>query len=151
VVPPFPAPPTEGRSARLWLGLGAAGLVAALCCGGGVAALVGIAVTTPGAVNEQAHAAVGEYLGALKRADYPAAYGMLCDQIRAQESENEFESRQRSRPPIADYRLGDVDLNKPQVEVPADITYTSGGQVTVTYQLAQDPSTATFEVCGGDE
>jgi hypothetical protein len=150
VVPPFPAPPTEGRSTRVWLGLGAAGLAVALCCGGGIAALVGIVVTTPGAVNEQAHAAVREYLDALKQADYGAAYDALCESERRVESRDSYIRRHRADPRVTGYALGEVDLNRTPVEVPADITYDTGSRTTVTYILSQDPSTATFEVCGID-
>jgi hypothetical protein len=150
VVPPFPAPPVEGRSARLWLGLGAAGLVAALCCGGGIAALVGIVVTTPGAVNEQAHAAVREYLDALKAADYGTAYDKLCAREKRNESRDSFINRHRNDPRVTAYTLHDVDLNQTPIEVPADVSFDTGSRTTVNYVLEQDPSSASFEVCGVD-
>ncbi|WP_306345175.1 Rv0361 family membrane protein [Rhizomonospora bruguierae] len=150
VVPPFPAPPTEGRSTRLWLALGAGALAVLLCCGGGIAALVGLVVTTPGAVNEQAHAAVRKYLGALQQGDYGAAYDQLCARARRVETREHFVERHRNEPRVTAYQLGNVDINRTPIEVPAQVSYDTGSRTTINYVLEQDSRTATLEVCGVD-
>ena len=85
---PDPAWPRPSRrrpprgAARLWLGLGAAGLATLLCCGGGLGAGIGLGVTGAQAVNEQAQAVVGEYLDALRAGRYAEAYEALCPRLR---------------------------------------------------------------------
>ena len=120
VVPPFAAPPTEGRTRRMWYGLGAGAVALVLCCGLGGLALVGVAVTLPEALNEQARAVVSEYLGAVQRQDYGAAYNLLCDAEQA----------------------GNL------LELPARLEYAGAAAEDVRFTLEQDRETATFEVCG---
>ncbi|PZM98172.1 MAG: hypothetical protein DIU79_00805 [Actinobacteria bacterium] len=147
VRPPFAAPPTEGRAARLWLGIGAAGLAALLCCGGGVAAMFGLVITGTKAINEQARVVVGDYLDAVRQEEYDRAYAMLCDSEQQRESPPEFERRMAAAPRIRSYTIHDVTLAH-EIVVPVDVTYDPGGQRTVRVVLEQDKQTGQLEVCG---
>ncbi|MFC0532588.1 Rv0361 family membrane protein [Phytohabitans kaempferiae] len=146
VTPPFAAPPVEGRNARLWLGLGVAGLAVVLCCGAGGAALFGLVVTQTEAFNEQARTVVGDYFDSIAEGKYQDAYNLLCDDVREDESPNEFAARVAAEPRITSYRVGEVSLTR--LTVPADVTYAGGGQDRLEISLAQDSSTGQFEVCG---
>ncbi|SCL42085.1 hypothetical protein GA0074692_6648 [Micromonospora pallida] len=146
VAPPFAAPPTEGRSTRMWLGLGAGGLALLLCCGGGAAAVIGLAVAGTQALDEQGRAVTGDYYGALVDDRYTEAYDLLCRDLRERESRTEFERRVTAEPTIASYRVGDVNLN--DLTVPVDVTLDGGGQEAQLVILAQNSSTGRLEVCG---
>lgn len=147
VVPPFAAPPTEGRTVRLWLGLGVAALAVVLCCGGGSAAIIGLGVTTNQAINEQARKVVNDYLDAVSHRKYDEAYGLLCDDAQRRESPREFQRRVGAEPHIASYRVRDARVAN-EVSVPADVNYDSGSRTTLTFSLAQDRSSGRLEVCG---
>jgi hypothetical protein len=148
VRPPFAAPPIEGRTARLWLGLGVAGLAVVLCCGAGGTAVVGLAITQTQAFNEQAEAVVGGYFDALAEEDYGAAYDLLCDDIQEQASPEQFAAQVAQEPRITSYEVGDVNLT--DLTVPADVTYAGGEQATLEISLDQDQSSCEFEICGID-
>ncbi|MFD0821227.1 hypothetical protein ACFQ0D_23635, partial [Micromonospora zhanjiangensis] len=143
----FAAPPTEGRTARLWIGLGVAGLAVLLCCGGGLAALVGLVVAGNQAVNEQARAVVGSYYEAVKDRKYAKAYGLLCASARNRETPREFERRVAAEPEISSYRIGEPAVAG-QVTVPVDVTYASGRQTRQEVSLDQNTGTGKLEVCG---
>jgi hypothetical protein len=130
----------------MWLGLGAGGLALLLCCGGGTAALVGLAVAGTQALDEQGRAVTGDYYGALVDDRYAEAYDLLCRDLRERESRAEFERRVTAEPAITSYRVGDVDLN--DLTVPVDVTLDGGGQETQRVTLTQSSSTGQFEVCG---
>jgi hypothetical protein len=149
VQPPFAAPPQEGRTTRVWLGLGAAGLAVLLCCGGGLAAFIGLALTGVESVNERAHAAVAKYLQDLGAGKYPDAYKLLCDDIRNQQSLSDFAARMSERPKVTDYVLHRAKIiNNGEIDVPADVTYTDSTSGQVTYRLVTDQDTGEVEVCG---
>jgi hypothetical protein len=146
VTPPFAAPPTEGRTARMWLGLGVAGLAAVLCCGAGGTALVGLVVTQADALTEQAQTIVGDYFDAVAEGEYEDAYKLLCDEAQEDESPAQFTARVSREPRIASYQVGEFQLTSQTV--PADVTYADGGQDRLEITLAQDSGTGQFEVCG---
>jgi len=150
VVPPFPAPPVEGRSARLWWGLGAAGLATLLCCGGGLAAGIGLGVTGARAIDEQAQSAVGEYLDALRSGRYGEAYEALCPRLRERETPRQFASRMAAQPRITEYDLGETQLTA-EIVVPAEVRYAGGEEDSVEFGLEQDTGTGELEVCRIDE
>lgn len=145
VYPPFPAPPVEGRGRRIGLGLGIAAGVVVLVCGGGLAAAVGVVVSGAGAVQEQAHAVVGDYLDALHDGRYDRAYDMLCQQAQRRETPAEFRGRVTAMTPIESYRLG--DLNPVTLALPVEATYENGQTSELQAQLGQDSQTGALEVC----
>lgn len=147
VSPPFPAPPIEGRTTRLWVGIGVAALAVLLCCGGGAAALLGLVVTGTEAVNERARVVVSDYFDAVEQREYDKAYALLCDEIQRRESPPEFVRRVAAEPPISSYTVRDATIAN-EVIVPVDVTYARGGQRTLRVVLAQDTSTGEFEICG---
>jgi hypothetical protein len=151
VVPPFAAPPTEGRGTRLWLGLGAAGLVAVLCCGGGIAAVVGLLLVGTRAINEQARVVVTEYLDAVSDEQWDKAYNLLCNDLQRQENRAAFQRRVEDEPTIESFRVEQADLlgDSGDVIVPVDVTYTTGNRDTLRFTMAQDGSTGQLEVCSG--
>lgn len=146
VVPPFAAPPVEGRSSRLWVGLGVGGAIALLCCGGGVAALIGFGVVSQRAFDEQARTVIGAYLDAVNEGEYGQAYAMLCEQEQDDESRADFERRVAGEPRIASYEVGSLQLDA--ATVPVQVRYADGGAGTLQVTLVQDSGTGQFEVCG---
>ncbi|MEV4344037.1 hypothetical protein AB0J83_06120 [Actinoplanes sp. NPDC049596] len=146
VQPPFPAPPVEGKGRRIGMGLGVAATVLVLVCGGGVAALIGLFSAGSRALQEQAHAVVGDYLTALKTENYSDAYEHLCDRAKRDESESEFRTRVSAGEPIVSWRLGELKLDY-DVSVPVEATYAGGDVQQLTAELDQDTSTGAFEVC----
>jgi hypothetical protein len=148
VQPPFAAAPTEGRTARLWLGLGVAGAALALCCGGGVAAFGALVVTGLQALDEQADRVVGDYFDAVIAEDWERAYGRLCERDRRAESLAAFSDRVAAEPQIASYQLGDLKPTSPDLRLPADLNYVGGGSERVEVPLEQNTTTGDLEVCG---
>ncbi|SNY34863.1 Rv0361 family membrane protein [Paractinoplanes atraurantiacus] len=146
VQPPFPAPPVEGKGRRIGMGLGIAGTVMVLVCGGGVAALIGLVSAGSSALQEQAHAAVDDYLNALKAGNYAAAYDDLCESARRRESQADFRARVSAEEPIVSWRLGEADLTY-DISVPVEATYAGGDVEQLTAELDQSTSTGEFELC----
>jgi hypothetical protein len=146
---PFAAAPVEGRSARVWLGLGLAGAALAVCCGAGVVAFGGLFLTSYQAINEQAHRAVGDYLDAEIAGDLEEAYELRCEEDRRSESLAEFRDRVSSLPRIESYELSDADITPTgNVRVPALVSYENGEQERLLVPLAQNETTGELEVCG---
>lgn len=150
VRPPFAAAPVEGRNVRLWLGLGIAGAVLAVCCGAGIVSLGGLVVVGVEAINEQAQRSVSEYLEAEIEGDWEAAYRQRCEQDRRQESLAEFTRRVSALPRIESYDLGEVDVSGPEVRLPARVEYEDGRSEQLLVPLAQNPQTGMLQVCGLD-
>ncbi|MGC4808526.1 hypothetical protein [Micromonospora sp. DT233] len=146
VAPPFAAPPTEGRSVRLWLGLGVGALAVLLCCGGGGAAMVGLAVSNVEAVQEQGRAVTEDYYQGLAERKYAKAYDALCDDAQRRESRAEFERRVAAEPKIDAYRVGDVNLTT--LTVPVAVTFAGGNRADQEVTLGADEATGAMEVCG---
>lgn len=147
VTPPFAAPPTEGRTMRMWIGLGVAGLAVLLCCGGGVAAVVGLTVAGTEAINEQARAVAGDYFEAVSNEEYDKAYDFLCDAAQRRESPREFEERVSEEPEIDSFLIGEVTVVSDLI-VPVGVTYAGGGRDDLQVRLAQDGRTGALEICG---
>jgi hypothetical protein len=149
VHPPFPAPPVEGRGRRIGLALGITGGVLTLVCGGGVAALFGLASAMDNAINEQVDVVVGRYMEAVQDREFVKAYGLLCQDARNQESRDAYVSRMTATETVSSYHVGDVDLT--YGTVPVDITYADGDRTVASAELMQNTSTGAFEVCGVGE
>ena len=149
-VPPFAAPPVEGRTARVWIGLSVAALALLLCCGGGTVALVGLLVTSSEAINEQAQATVDDYFAAVSQQDFTAAYRMLCTDAQRRETSDEFAERLSEQPEVDSYSVGQASMTTPIV-VQVSVTYVDGGGDTLRVTLNQDTSTGALEVCGIEE
>lgn len=149
VRPPFAAAPVEGRAARVWLGLGLAGAVLALCCGAGVVAVGGLYVTAVDALNEQARAVTRDYLDAEIAGDWRQAYAQRCPQDRRAESQASFTDRVSSLPRIESYDLGEVQLTPAgQLRMPAEVRYRDGGGERLTVPLRPNEETGRLQVCG---
>ena len=151
VVPPFPAPPTEGRSLRIGLGVGIGVATLLLVCGGGVAATVGLFSVMGRALNEQAHVVVGHYFEAVKAQRYNEAYRSQCQEVKDRESQSEFTQRITATEPIASYAVGDIDLTSVDLSVPVKLTYVGGDTADLQVYLGQDRETGEFQVCGIEE
>ncbi|GAB2592813.1 hypothetical protein Aab01nite_37090 [Paractinoplanes abujensis] len=145
VQPPFPAPPVEGKGRRLGWGLGIGAGVLVLVCGGGLAALIGLGTSVTGALDEQAHAAVNDYLGALRDERFDQAYGLLCDQSRREQTASEFRARAEAEERITTWQLG--RFNTVEMSVPVTATRQSGQVDQLEASLDQNTSTGQFEVC----
>jgi hypothetical protein len=150
VRPPFTAAPVEGRNVRLWLGLGIAGAVLAVCCGAGIVSLGGLVVVGVEAINEQAQRTVSDYLEAEIEGDWEAAYRQRCEQDRRRESLAEFTRRVSALPQIESYDLGEVDITGAEVRLSARVEYEDGRSERLLVPLDQDPETGLLQVCGLD-
>jgi hypothetical protein len=142
------APPIEGRTARIWIGLGVAGLAVLLCCGGGTAAVVGLMLTGTEALNERGRMVVREYLDAVSDDDFHTAYRLLCDDAQEDETESEFADRVSREPDIVSYTLHDLQVTDLTLE--AQVRYAGGSEDSLRFLLAQDRNTGELEVCGVD-
>lgn len=149
VQPPFPAPPVEGKGKRLGWGLGIGAGVLVLVCGGGLAALIGLGTSITGAIDEQAQAAVDDYLTALRGERFDQAYGMLCEQARQRETASEFRARLSAEEKITDWDLG--RLNTMTMSMPVTATLEDGEVEELRASLDQNRSTGQFEVCEVEE
>ncbi|MEV4538130.1 hypothetical protein AB0J82_30540 [Asanoa sp. NPDC049518] len=149
VAPPFAAPPTEGRTKRMWLGLGAAGAFALLCCGGGVASFAGLTVFGVRAIEEQARVVVTDYVEALQHAEYGEAYALLCDSRQLAQSPSDFAATESMEPRIDRFQVRSVKTGTTDgIIVPVEVTYTTGASSTLSFTMAQDRGTGGLEVCG---
>jgi hypothetical protein len=148
VQPPFAAPPSEGRTARVWLGLGVAGLAVVLCCGVGIASVVGLVVTGTAALNEQAHRAVEDYLQAVGAGRYGQAYRLLCRELRVRQSQREFTEQVSAQPRVREYELLRTRMGQDgDAVVPARVTYTNQTTpVQINYRVTQEGAEIRF--CG---
>ena len=145
VQPPFPAPPVEGKGKRLGWSLGIGAGVLVLVCGGGLAALIGLGTSLMGAIDEQAHAAVDDYLTALRGERFDQAYGLLCEDARRDETASEFRARVQAEERITDWTLG--TFNTVNLTVPVTATLEGGQVEQLKASLDQNQSTGQFEVC----
>jgi hypothetical protein len=147
VTPPFATPPTEGRSSRLWFGLGIGALVMLLVCGGGIAAVIGLGTTAGKALNEQVQVVVGDYFDAVRQKRWQDAYTQLCEESQKDETLAAFTSRVSAQEPIRSYKIGSLSIAAIEPVVPVDVVYGSGADGTLQVYLRQDGSTGQFEVC----
>jgi hypothetical protein len=147
VVPPFAAPPVEGRTLRMWISIGVAALAVLVFCGGGSAALLGLVISGTEAINEQSRAVVSDYFDAVSRREYSRAYGLLCAQVQQRESPPEFVRRVTAEPPVAGYRVGEAVIGRTEISVPVDVTYAGGGQAKLRAAVVQENQTGTLRIC----
>lgn len=131
------------------MGLGVAALAVTLCCGGGLAAGIGLVITGTQAVNERARATVGGYLDDVRAGRWAEAYDALCPALRRQEPPGQFAARLTREPKIDSYELGDAQITT-VVTLPVTVHYVSGGDSSLRFALEQDTSSGEFEVCGID-
>jgi hypothetical protein len=151
VVPPFPAPPTEGRGQRVGLGLGLGALVLVLVCGGGLTAVIGLSVVMTRALNEQAQVVIGDYLEDLQARRYAEAYDSLCAEAKQQTSRATFISEAAAAEPIESHRVGELNLTSVDLAVPVDVTYRDGDTARLRAYLGQNRQTGQFQVCRLEE
>ncbi len=151
VRPPFAAAPVEGKTARLWIGLGVAGALLALCCGVGIASVGGLALTGMQALTEQSQRAVDDYLSARVEEDWQEAYELRCEQDQQAESPSRYTDRVSAEPRIESYELGEaVDVTPQAIRLPGVVDYDDGTSERLLVPLEQDPETGRMEVCGFD-
>lgn len=134
VVPPFASPPTDRDDKRLWIGLGIGALMIALCCVGGIAGVGIVLAGSAQQVEAQAKRTAGDYLGALKRGAYTAAYEMLCTRITDERSRQVF-TREARRDPVTDYTVEDATIEETAVVVTATVEYSGEDFKSRKYQI----------------
>jgi hypothetical protein len=130
------------------LGLGIGALVAVLACGGGIAAIIGLATTGTRALNEQVQVVVGHYFEAVQQKRFDDAYEQLCQQAKEQESAADFVARVGAEPAIATFDIGNLAVSSIDPVVPVDVVYLDGAADTLRVNLSQNGSTGALEVCG---
>jgi len=146
VQPPFVAPPTDGTRQRRWLAIGLATGFVVLVCIGGLIGAGSLVVLGTQVVRDEATAKVTEYLTAVRDGEYLRAYGLLCDERQARESEREFVNENLGGPRVRDFTVGSAELSD-DIRVPATIRYADGTVDTVDFVMAQDGRTGDVEVC----
>lgn len=148
VQPPFVAPPTDGARQRRWAAVGLSAGAAVLLCLAGGAGFGGLIYFGAQAVAEQAQGTVVDYLSALRDQEYGQAYKLLCDDLQASMSVDQFARSRSADPRIAEFDVGRASLVTDPIQVPATIDYVGGQVRTVQFLMEQDTGTGAFEVCG---
>ena len=143
---PFVAPPTDGVRRRRWVAIGLAGAALLICCVGGAAGLGSLIVLASKVTVQSEQRAVSDYLSAVSREDYEAAYALICPRERTGMSLRQFQAAQASQPKITSFEVGTPSTNS--LVVPATLHYDVGEVRTVRFTLEQDQSTGEFWVCG---
>jgi hypothetical protein len=122
--------------------------VLVLCCFGGVAGFVLLAVGANKQVETQATQVVHDYLDALKTGDYDTAYSYLCSDVKGKITSTEFAAGQEARPRVTSFQI-----DKPQIGnaiiVQADVTYENGDTVRRTFELRQESAGQDLRICQG--
>jgi hypothetical protein len=147
VAPPFAAPPTDRNKRTLWIGLGVGGLVALLCCVGGVIGLGVIVASANDQAERNATATVVKYLDAMKARQIDTAYAQLCPQLARRLGRTGLRNLAQERA-ISGYRLDDPLVGS-SVDITAHID-TAAGAIDETYTLvpASEGDATDFEICG---
>lgn len=146
---PFPSPPTERDRKRLWISLGLGGAALLLCCGGGVAGFIGLAVASERAIPAEARTVVQDFLDGLAHRDYKKAYAQVCTSRQDQQSLDEFTAVEQRHPQIASFRLEEPVVHSSLITVTADVREVDGGGGAELYTLVSDRQAGELRVCGG--
>ncbi len=141
------APPTDGAKRRRWIAAGLASAFVVVVCVGGLIGLGGLVVLGTQVVRDEASTAVTNYLTAVKDADYAHAYTLLCAQLKARNSEDEFVHTKQNQARVTSFTVGQVEVSD-AIRVPATINYANQTTEAVRFVMAQDQSTGAIEVCG---
>ncbi|WP_432830185.1 Rv0361 family membrane protein [Dactylosporangium sp. CA-092794] len=146
VLAPFAAPPRDRDLRGLWWTLGIGGLVAVLCCVGGI---VGIGFLIPYANSlgqAQVAAVVEDYLTAVRDEDYATARRQLCDTEARTHTVGWFEDHYDQNR-VTDFTVNADDVRiTDQIVVPARVE--QGGTWTEQEYLMQQNGTR-YVICGG--
>jgi hypothetical protein len=127
VLAPFPAPPRE-RNPRMWIGIAVLATVVVLCCGGGIAGVVGLLYYGQSRIPD----AVDSFLVSVEKGQYAEAYRMQCSGVRKQQSEQDFAAQFEQGPKLSSHTLGtaqaadDGGSSSQVFLVPADLSYDNG-------------------------
>src|SRR4051794_8646749 len=147
VLAPFPAPPRE-RNPRMWVGIAVLATVVVLCCGGGIAGVVGLLYYGQSRIP----AAVDSFLGSVEKGQYAEAYQMQCSGVRKQQSEQEFAAQFAQGPKLSSHTLGSTQTaddggGSSQVFlVPADLSYDDGTSEQEDFVVITE--SGDYRVCG---
>ena len=144
VYPPYPAPPVEGKGKRIGLQLGIGGGVAVLIGIVIVVIIVGIGVSATRLAEREATATLSRYRDAIEAGRYGEAYALQCESLRRLEDMYDFADDMDDFD-LADYTLGDLDLNTGKV--PVEATFSDKSTQHLVAQLAQEGA-GRFSVCG---
>jgi hypothetical protein len=147
VAPPFNAPPTDRNRRGLWIGLGVGALVVVLCCAGGIFGFVLLTVSGSRQMEHDAKLVVQDYLAALQDREYNSAYDLLCPALTRTMSAETFAERERQRPDITNYQIGDTQVGN-TIVVPADVSYATGANDSKRFVLSQEFGEDLL-ICGG--
>jgi hypothetical protein len=146
VLAPFPAPPRE-RNPRLWVGIAVLATVVVLCCGGGIASVIGLVYYN----ESQIPKAVDTFLVAVEKQQYEDAYKMQCSAVRQQQDEQQFADQFQNGRQLRSHRLGTVQSGdtgggSQAFLVPADLTYSDGSTDQEDFVVISE--SGAYTVCG---
>jgi hypothetical protein len=149
-VAPFAAPPRDRDRRGLWIGLGAGGLVLALCCVGGFLGIVFLIPVANDLGKAQVAAVVRDYLTALQNQDYETAHDeYLCNKEQSNHSVAWFEDHYGAAK-VTGFTVSDNDVRFEQdILVLARVTQQGLAPQTMRYVMSQDG--ARYVICGGVE
>lgn len=146
---PFPNPPTERDRKRLWISLGVGGAALLLCCGGGIAGFIGLAVASQRAVPVEARTVVQDFLDGLSQRDYRKAYDQVCSSRQEQQTLGEFTADEQQHTRIQTFHLEQPIVLGSRVIVTADVHLVNGSNDSETYTVVSDRQAGEQRVCGG--
>ena len=146
VVPPFAAPPQEGVRRRRWIAISIGAAVAVLCCGGGAVGFGVLAVTTQDQLINGARTVVTSYMNDWKKQDYPAAYQLVCDDEKDQQTVGEF-AASIDEDLVYGFVVGKPVVDQNEVIVPVAVNFASGDNADIRFVVVTD-SDGSHKVCG---
>ncbi|MGH3748513.1 MAG: hypothetical protein ACRDT8_14085 [Micromonosporaceae bacterium] len=163
VRPPFAAPPVRKQGGKLALALVLGSVGAVVCLIAAAAIFGGVMYQAFQDTDQEAKAAVSQYLDALRDQSYRDAYQLTCRAHRKEVPEAEYVANRRESAPLRDYRLGTIQAPAGQAPpgayaVPARLQFADGTMSNFDFVVVRErvrpksgPASSeefAFRVCG---
>ncbi|GAA3272753.1 hypothetical protein Dvina_46525 [Dactylosporangium vinaceum] len=146
VVAPFASPPRDRDLRGLWWSLGIGGLVAVLCCVGGIVGIVMVLPYLDSVGKDQVAAVVENYLTAVRDEDYAAARRQLCDDQQRTHTAAWFADH-FGETPVTDFTVNADDvIIANAITVPARVREKT---TWVDRRFAMEQAGTRYVICGG--
>lgn len=127
-----------------------AGVVVALCLGGGAIAVY-FGIANPDVATGPPTTAAKNYLNDLQTQSYHDAYTYLCATVQSSLTEDDFVTEMKGEKTLQSYKVDGTDTQKvdnvPSATVSVSLTYAGGDVSQRTVLLREDGDT--WHVCGG--
>jgi hypothetical protein len=126
------------------------GAAALICCVGALFGLGGLVVLGSQVVEDEARAAVTDYLTAVRDEKYGLAYDLLCDREKRRTSLSEFTNSFDDEPGLTGFEVTGVESAQ-RLVVLTTLRYDNGDADSVRFVMEQDRQTAELRVCGQED